>query len=238
MSENNEESLVSHLEALRMTLIKCFAALGLCLFPLFFVAPYGIDLLINIMSGGQDVTLNYFTPMEVFILQIKMAVVLDLLICFPYIARQIWIFVLPGLYENERRFIRSIVLFSAGLFVFGAVFCLFFILPLIMNFGLSFASESIHAVFGISNIVSLAMWLCIVFGLMFQFPLITYFLLRWHIVSYAAVKDKRPYVFVALLVLSALLTPPDIVSQLMLSIPTYLLFEAGLFLGRHIKPQE
>ena len=124
--------------------------------------------------------------MEVFVLQIKTAVVLDILICSPYIAKNIWEFVLPALHDNERRFIRSIVLSSCILFIFGALFCVFFILPLLVNFGLSFATPNIRAVFG-------------VFGI---------------------------------LLLAALLTPPDIVSQLMLAVPTYALFETSLFFSR------
>lgn len=186
------------------------------------------------MIGDNNVSLNFFSPMEVFILQIKIAGVLDLLICFPYIARQIWKFILPALYDNERNFIKSIVLTSSSLFVIGVLFCIFFILPLIINFGISFVTTNINAVFGISNIIGIALWLSVVFGLMFQFPLITYSLIRSDITTYTMVKNKRPYVFVGILIISALLTPPDIVSQLMLTIPTYFLFEAGLFFAKDV----
>lgn len=231
MSEE-DESLVSHLEALRSMLINCFVALGVWLVPMFLSAPYCMNRLIKVIIGNNDVALNYFSPMEVFLLQIKIAVVLDLLVCFPYIARQVWKFVLPALYDNERRFIKSIVLSSSLLFVAGVLFCIFFILPLIVNFGISFSTPEIKAVFGISNIIGLALMLSVIFGLMFQFPLITYFLIRFDIVSYQSVKDKRPYIFVGILIISGILTPPDVVSQLMLTIPTYLLFEIGLWASR------
>lgn len=227
--EDKDESLVSHLEALRSTLIKCLTALGIGIVPMFLVAPYCMDLLIKIMITDNNIALNYFSPMEVFILQIKMAVVLDLLLCFPYIARKIWEFLLPGLLENERCFIRSIVLSSGFLFITGVLFCLFFILPLVINFGISFATADIKAVFGVSNIISLALWLSVVFGIMFQFPLITFSLIRSGIVSYESMKDKRPYIFVGILIIAAFLTPPDVVSQTMLAVPTYLLFEIGLY---------
>ncbi len=234
--EDNDESLITHLEALRSTLIRCFVALGIGLIPLFLIAPYFMDCLIKIMIGKNNVSLNYFSPMEVFILQIKIAVVLDFLCCFPYIARQIWQFVVPALYENERKFIKSIVLSSSALFIIGVLFCLFFILPLIINFGISFSTSEIKAMFGISNIIGLALMLSIIFGLMFQFPLITYSLIRFNITSYESVKNKRSYVFVGILIIAGILTPPDIVSQLMLTIPTYLLFEIGLwFAGKSLK---
>ena len=230
--EDKDESLITHLEALRSTLIRCFVALGIGLIPLFLVAPYFMDCLIKIMIGKNNVSLNYFSPMEVFILQIKIAVVLDFLCCFPYIARQIWQFIVPALYENERKFIKSIVFSSSALFIIGVLFCLFFILPLIINFGISFSTSEIKAMFGISNIIGLALMLSIIFGLMFQFPIITYSLIRFNITSYESVKNKRSYIFVGILIIAGILTPPDIVSQLMLTIPTYLLFEIGLWSAR------
>lgn len=230
--EEQEETLVQHLEALRAMLIKCLVALAVGLVPMFLAAPYCMNGLIKTVIGNNDVALNYFSPMEVFILQIKIAVVLDLLVCFPFIAGQIWKFLLPALYDNERKFIKSVVFTSSGLFVVGVLFCIFFILPLIVNFGISFATANIKAVFGVSNIVGLALTLSVIFGLMFQFPLITYSLIRSGMVSYDDIKKKRPYVFVGILILSGILTPPDIVSQLMLTVPTYLLFEAGLFAAK------
>ena len=231
-----DESLISHLEALRKTLISCILSLALGLIPMFFCAPYVIDWLIQIMLSSHEVTLNYFSPMEVFILQIKTAVFLDFLVCFPFICFKIWQFVLPALYDKERQFIKSIVISSGSLFILGALFCLFFILPLIINFGISFSTSEIKAMFGISNIIGLALMLSIIFGLMFQFPLITYSLIRFNITSYESVKNKRSYVFVGILIIAGILTPPDIVSQLMLTIPTYLLFEIGLwFAGKSLK---
>ena len=234
MPEDQDESLILHLTALRSTLIKCFVALGIGLVPMFFAAPFCMNWLTKIMIGNNDVSLNFFSPAEVFILQIKIAVVLDLLICFPYIARQIWNFILPALYDNEKKFIKSIVLTSSTLFITGVLFCIYFILPLLINFGISFSTDNIKAVFGISNIISLALWLSVVFGLMFQFPLITYSLIRSGITSYEAVKSKRPYILVGILIIAALLTPPDVISQLMLATPTYMLFEIGLCCSRKI----
>lgn len=116
------------------------------------------------------------------------------------------------------------------------LFCIFFILPLIVNFGISFATTDIKAVFGVSNIIGLALMLSLMFGVMFQFPLVTYFLIRSGVTSYESVKNKRPYIFVGILIIAGILTPPDVVSQLMLTIPTYLLFEIGLyFSGKHKK---
>lgn len=235
MADQKEETFIEHLEALRWVLIRCLSILALGFMPMYFIAPYVIDMLIDMMMQGSDITLNFFSPMEVFVLQLKTALVLDILICFPYMARQIWEFLTPALYQNEKNFIKSVVLSSSALFIIGVLFCLFFILPLIIRFGLSFVSDRIHPVFGIGNIISLALWLSFVFGIMFQFPLITYALIRFDIVSLEAITKKRTYVFVGILIISGLLTPPDIISQLMLTIPTYGLFELGLFFGKKRK---
>lgn len=233
--EDKDENLIAHLEALRSMLVRCLTAMALVLPPMFLIAPYFLDWLIRTIIAEAPVTLNFFSPAEVFILQIKLAVVLDLAVCFPYLARQIWNFVLPALYDNERRFIRSVVLTSSLLFCIGVVFCTFLILPMIIKFGVSFATEDIKAVFGISNVIGLSLWLATAFGIMFQFPLVTYSLICSGIASYDAVKSKRRYIFVAILIISGILTPPDIVSQLMLTLPTYGLFEGGLYFARRIK---
>lgn len=234
MSDSNTEdqSLITHLEELRSTLIRCFIAIGIILPITLFIAPHAMDALIDILLKDAPITLNFFSPVEVFILQIKIAVLLDILICFPYIAKQLWNFILPGLYENERIFIKSIVLTSSSLFIAGVVFCIALILPLIIRFGAGFVTTDIKAVLGISNVIGLSLRLSLIFGIMFQFPLITYSLIRSGIISYETVKNKRPYVFTLILIISALLTPPDIVSQIMLTSPTYLLFELGLYFSR------
>lgn len=230
--KNNNESLITHLEALREALLKCSISLGIILPLAFLAAPKALNLLIKILIGNNNITFNYFSPTEVFILQIKIALVIDLVICFPYIAKKIWDFILPALYEHEKKMIKSIVFLSSGLFVLGVVFCVFVILPLIINFGMSFSSSNIQAVFGISNVVTLSLWLAVVFGLMFQMPLLTHFLIKSGVVDYETIADKRPYVVVILLIAAAVLTPPDIISQILLFIPTYLLFELGLLFSR------
>jgi len=236
--QDNDESLISHLEALREALLKCFTCLFVLIIPSFFIAPKALNSIISIILGDTNIVLNYFSPAEVFLIQIKTAFIIALVLSFPYMARQIWNFVLPALYENERKFIKSIVLTSSLLFVLGVSFCLFFILPLIVKFGISFSNSSIQAVFGISNVVNLALTLSLVFGFMFQTPLIAHGLIRAGILDYDTIADKRPYVIVLLLIISAILTPPDIVSQIMLFIPTYTLFELGLLFSRSSKSQK
>ncbi len=170
MDEKDTESLISHIEALRKTLIKCFYALGAFLPVTFFASAKILNYLTKILIGNNKITFNYFSPTEVFLLHIKIAFIVDLIICFPYIAKQIWNFILPALYDNEKKFIQSIALLSSLLFILGVSFCVFCILPLIVNFGLSFSTSQIQAVFNLSSVINLTLGLCVVFGLMFQMP--------------------------------------------------------------------
>ena len=236
-NEDNNESFISHLEALRSTILKCLYSVAIVLPFTFFISPKALNWLLDIILRDNKVTLNYFSPVEVFLIQIKIAILIDLIICFPYIAKQIWNFILPALYEHEKKFIKSIVLFSSLLFISGVLFCIFFILPLIINFGLSFTTENIQAVLNISNIVMFSLWLSIAFGIMFQVPIITMALIKSDFISYETIARKRPYIIVVLLIISGILTPPDVISQLMLAIPTYLLFEAGLLFSKTGKKQ-
>lgn len=216
-------------------LSRSLLVLGVGIIPLFLASPYVLDWFSQQFLAQSGGSLHYFSPMEVFILQLKIAAVLDLAVCAPCIARNIWHFVLPALYDNEKKFIRSMVWMTSGLFIAGVVFCLGICFPLIVKFGMSFQTENLLPVFGISNVVNLALWLSLAFGCMFQFPLVTFALIRSGIASYETLRHGRPYVVIGILVLAALLTPPDIISQLILGVPTYLLFEAGLLAGRKYK---
>lgn len=231
-NEEDNQSFLSHLEALRTTLLKCFYVLGAVLPLAFYFSPKILNKLIKIVLSGNDIAVNYFSPAEVFILQIKTALVVDLIVCSPFIAKNLWDFILPALYDNEKKFIKSSVFLSVLLFLSGVSFCLFVILPCIINFGLTFQASDIKPMFGISNIVNLSLWLCVIFGLMFQIPVITFWLITNDIFSYESIANKRSYVIVILLIAAGILTPPDVVSQVMLALPTYLLFEAGLFFSK------
>ena len=232
---DQEATLVSHLEALRRALIRTFIALGIFIVPLFLVSPYILDWCCEQIALQANVKFHYFSPMEIFLLQLKISALLDCVICSPYIAWNAWQFVLPALYDREKKFVRSIVALTSLLFIAGVAFCLIVCFPLVVQFGMSFASDMLQPVFGVSNLITLAIWLSLAFGCMFQFPLVTYALIRAGIVKYETVCSKRPYVVIGVLLLAALLTPPDIISQLMLGAPTYLLFEAGLLAARRFK---
>ena len=229
-AQDKDKSLIEHLEELRGVLIKCFAAIALVLPFAFYFSPKILNLLADIFI--KDRQLYYFSPMEVFLIQMKLSFLVSIIITFPYTAGQLWRYLLPALYDNERKFIRSAALCSFILFASGAAFCLFAILPLIMQFALGFSKGSITAMLGVSNVINTALNLSFVFGFIFQIPVIVNLLIRFDIISYESISSKRRYVIVLLLIISALFTPPDIISQIMLFTPAYMLFETGLILSR------
>ena len=232
MSDNKEESLISHLEALRETLLKCIISLCVGIPFTLYLAPYALNLLVKTIAGEGNITFNYFSPMEVFLIQLKTALVLDVIVCFPYMAKKIWDFILPALYDNEKKFIKNIVLSSTLLFILGASFCIFVIMPMVVKFGLSFAGDNINPMFGISNIINLTLMMAIAFGVMFQTPLVTVGVIKSGVISYETISNMRPYIIVIILILAAIFTPPDVISQLLLGSPTYLLFDAGLLFAK------
>ena len=235
LENKDDESLLSHLEALRTTVIHCLMSMCVVLPFALYLSPKLLNFLTKILSEKNNITLNYFSPMEVFIIQLKLALLISLIVASPYIAKKIWDFLLPALYDNEKKFIKRVVILSSLLFIIGSLFCLFVILPFIINFGVSFSNQYIKATFNITNVINLCIGLSAVFGLMFQIPLVVNFLIKFDIIDYNDISDKRPYVVIVLLIISAFLTPPDIVSQILLAIPTYLLFESGLLFSRKYK---
>ena len=219
---DKDEPLIHHLEALRSTLLNSLKAI-LLLSPFgFYFAPAFIKFIINNSMPNGMTKLHYFSPMEVFIIEIKTGIILAFVFAFPFIVNEMRKFITPALYEHEKKFVGGIIISSSLLFLAGSAVCIFMILPLIMNFSASFATSSLEATLGLENFIGLAGSLIIAFGLMFQFPLIVLMSVKMGLVSVKTLRNARPYVIVAILIFAALLTPPDIVSQLMLGIPTWL----------------
>ena len=228
----DQEKLVYHLSELRKTLLNIVVCI-IILFPLgYFLAPYITDFLVKWSFSYQNAQLNFFSPMEVFLINLKIGFVFSFVLGFPYIIYQIWKFILPALYDKEKNFLKTAVFCSSFLFILGAAICVGFVLPLIIKFSMSFATENIKPILGISNFLGLSGWLMLAFGLMFQFPIAIYFLVKFDIVSIETFKNKRPYIIIFLLISAAILTPPDIISQLLLFVPTYLLFELGIIFAK------
>ena len=238
MPEENENTLLSHLEALRRTLLRIFALTAL-LYPLaFYISPDVIGALVRWSFPPEAGKLHYFSPMEVFWVQLKLAFVLALAAAYPWNVFQIWKFLLPALYRSERRALGWWIVFSSILFFGGIVFCIGLILPALMKFSGGFATPELQPILGLANFLNLAGWLMLAFGLMFQAPVVVLLGVRFGVFSADSLGKKRPYVMTVILIAAAILTPPDVVSQVFLALPTWLLFELGLFLARRIERQQ
>ena len=201
MPELPDQPLIAHLEALRNALLNMLYMTAALYPAAYWITPEVIDFLVRWSCPPEMGQLNYITPMEVFIARLKLALVLALAAAFPFNAWQLWRFLMPALYESERRALKWWIGASTLLFVMGAGFCLGTILPLLMRFSAGFATPNLKPVIGLAGFLELSGWLLLSFGLMFQFPL------------------------------AAILTPPDVVSQLLLAVPTWILFEIGLLIA-------
>ena len=230
----SEATFVDHLTALRSTLISCVIATAL-LYPIcFYLSPYVIDILVRWSLPESMGALHYFSPMEVFVVQLKMAFALSLALAFPWNVYQFWRFLLPALHRQERRLLGGWIVASTVLFFGGIAFCIGFIIPLLMSFSASFATPELRPILGLSQFLQLIGWLSLAFGVMFQAPVIVLFLVRFGILSADALRQKRPYVIVAIFIVSALLTPPDVLSLIVLAVPSWLLFELGLLFAKRM----
>lgn len=236
MPEPRSDSFLGHLEALRRTLLACLAAWALALPAGWSLAPGVVDGLQRWCLAQPGLRLHFFSPLEVFLVQFKTGAVLAALLSFPYASHRLWRFLLPGLEPRERRLLRRWFLAAMALFLAGCAFCLLGVLPLLMRFAAAFASERMVPLLGISQFVDLAGILILAFGILFQIPVWVCLSVRFGHIPIAAWRSVRPYVLVGILVLAAIFTPPDVLSQVLLALPAWLLFELGLLVAGRGSP--
>lgn len=233
--ENKVGSFVDHLEELRWALIRAVISVVL-LFPVAYLFSDQLNSTLVSSFCPVGLKLRYFSPIEPLLVKLKMSLYLSMCVAAPYILRQAWGFLAPGLYHGEKKFAGWLLLVSCILFAAGGAFALFAILPVVMAFSLGFQTPWLEAAIGFEQFISLIGMMVLAFGLMFQFPAAVVLLVRTGAVSIERLGSLRSYVFVAILIISAILTPPDVFSQMMMAVPTYLLFELGLLAARLFVP--
>jgi sec-independent protein translocase protein TatC len=235
-----EKSLLEHLEDLRVVLIRSLVALALLLPAAFYLAGVLLPRLPGLLSlyGGEGIKFHYFSPLEPFIVQLKLSLVFALAGALPYIAFQLSRFIAPALYRKEKKLVALTAGAMTLLFLFGAAFAFFLIVPLVLRFAQGYASAELVPMIGLANFVGLAAILLLGFGLMFQLPVVVLLLVKIGLVSVATLRRMRPVIIIVILALSAILTPPDVLSQLLMAIPTWLLFELSLFVAGRGVPAE
>ena len=229
-----EQTLVQHLLELRTRLLKSIAAIAvgfLCLaffsndLYSFFSAPIQELLPNGSTMIATDVASPFFAPF-------KLTVFLSLFLAMPYVLFQVWSFIAPGLYEKEKKLAMPLFISSVLLFYLGIAFCYFIVFPLVFGFFTSIAPVGISVTPDINSYLNFILKLFFAFGLAFEIPVATVILVRTGITSYSSLAKKRPYIIVCCFIFGMLLTPPDVISQSLLAIPTWLLFEFGLVLSR------
>ncbi|HQR50925.1 MAG TPA: twin-arginine translocase subunit TatC [Methylophilaceae bacterium] len=238
MSES--ETFIAHLIELRDRLLRMVVGIiitFICLFP-FANRLYNTlaqPLLAKLPAGGQLIATAVTTP---FLVPMKVAMMAALVVSLPYTLYQVWSFIAPGLYAHEKRFIAPLVVASTLLFLLGMAFAYFLVFPVVFGFIVSTAPEGVQVMTDIGNYLDFVITLFIAFGIAFEVPIVVVALVKFGLVSVAQLKEARSYVIVGAFILGAIFTPPDVVSQVMLAVPLWLLFEAGVVVAGLIKRDE
>jgi sec-independent protein translocase protein TatC len=242
MSE--QETFISHLIELRDRILRAliaFAVVFVCLFP-FAQDLYTLvagPMLAALPKGKEMLATGVASP---FFIPVKVTMMCAFVVALPIILYQVWAFVAPGLYVHEKKLIAPLVVSSTALFLCGMAFAYFLVLPTVFRFLASFTPEGVSFAPDISQYLDFVLTLLIAFGLAFEVPVVVVVLVRMGVVSVEKLKEIRPYVIVGAFVIGAIFTPPDVISQLMLAIPMWLLYELGIIvagmLGRRAAQQE
>jgi sec-independent protein translocase protein TatC len=232
----SEDTFISHLVELRDRLLRSLIAIGVvfaCLFPwaseLYDVLAY--PMMSALPAGSKMIATGVITP---FLIPVKVAAMVAFLIVLPYVLYQAWAFVAPGLYSHEKKLVLPLVIASTVLFLMGIAFCYFFVFGVVFDFVNRIAPASITVAPDIEQYLNFVLTMFLAFGVTFEVPIVLIILTRMGIVTVAQLKSVRPYFIVGAFVIAAIVTPPDVISQLLLAIPMCLLYELGLFLARFV----
>ena len=238
--EPQEATFISHLLELRDRLLR---AVGAVLLLFLVAAPFAntlyeylaAPLMLALPEGNTMISTEPHGP---FFVPFKFAFAFATAVAMPYLLYQLWAFVAPGLYDSEKRLAIPLLVSSSGLFYLGIMFAYFVVFPIIFKFFTSTAPEGVAVMTDINAYLSFVLKLFFAFGLAFEVPVATVLMVRMGVTTTTSLAAKRPYIIVGAFVVGMLLTPPDLFSQTMLAIPVWILFEAGLYVSKMIKPRE
>lgn len=229
-----EDTFISHLIELRDRLLRMVIAVGVVFVLLFPFASDLYDLLAYPMmralpEGSKMVAIGVVTP---FLIPVKIAALVAFSVALPYVLYQTWAFVAPGLYAHEQRLVMPLVIASTVLFFAGVAFCYFFVFGMVFDFIYKIAPKSISVAPDIENYLNFAITMFLAFGVTFEVPIVVLILTRMGVVTIEQLTGIRPYFIVGAFVVAAIVTPPDVISQLLLAIPMCVLYEVGLLAAR------
>ena len=235
-----EDSFITHLIEMRDRLLRAVLAIVLifiCLFPWAqdLYALLAQPMLAALPKGGQMIATDVTTP---FFVPIKVTMMAAFLLALPWVFYQVWAFVAPGLYQHEKRLGAPLVIASVILFLLGMAFAYFLVFPVVFGFVVGVAPAGVAVMTDIGKYLDFVMTLFMAFGITFEVPVAVVLLVKMNMVSVAKLREIRPYVIVGAFVSGAIFTPPDIISQFMLAVPLWVLYEAGIIVAALIsKPK-
>jgi sec-independent protein translocase protein TatC len=232
--ETGGETFISHLVELRDRLLRAIISVLIVFVVLFPWAKelYAIlaqPLLAALPQGGQMIATDV---VGVFLVPMKVALLMAFLVALPYVLYQVWAFVAPGLYAHEKRLVLPLVVASCVLFALGMAFAYFLVFPLVFKFMSSVAPAGVAWMTDIEKYFNFVLTTFIAFGVTFEVPVVVVVLVRMGMISIEKLKEIRPYVIVGAFVIAAIVTPPDVVSQILLALPLWLLYEIGIHVSR------
>lgn len=230
MHEENVGSFIVHLLELRMRLIRIAIGILLTFVSLIHWSKdlyqlLALPLLNALPVGGKMIATDITTP---FFVPMKVTLMTAFLISLPHTLYQVWAFIAPGLYTSEKKLILPLIVSSFVLFLSGMAFAYFLVLPTVFHFIASIAPEGVAMMTDIDKYLSFVLGMFISFGTAFEIPIVVILLTRFQLISVTQLQSARPYMIVGAFVVAAIVTPPDVISQIMLAIPLWLLFELGV----------
>ena len=236
MPEDEKVPFTTHLEELRKRLIICFIAVGAGFVACYFFSKQLFTLLMHPLLAAMPEDANlihsglvYTGPAEAFFTYLKVAFLAGILLAVPVIMYQLWMFIAPGLYHKEKRLLLPIVFLSSFFFLGGALFGYFVVFPFGFKFFMGFASEFIKPLPSMKEYLSFSTKLLIAFGLVFELPLFVTFLAKLGLVDVQFLKTNRKYAILLFFIFAAILTPPDVITQVMMALPLMVLYEISIF---------
>ena len=229
--DDTDQPFISHLvelrdRLLRIVLVVAVVFLALMPFSNTLFSSLSGPLTAILPEGSSMIAIDVASP---FLIPFKLTLVLAVFITMPFLLYQIWAFIAPGLYKNERRLVMPLLVSSTVLFYAGAAFAYFVVFPLVFAFFTSTAPEGVSVMTDISRYLDFVLTLFFAFGAAFEVPVVVVVLVWTGMATQESLRQKRPYIIVAAFVLGMLLTPPDIISQTLLAVPVWLLFELGVY---------
>ena len=231
---DDKQPFLGHLEELRKRLVICAIAIGIGFGISYVFAKQLFSYLVLPLTKvlPDDSRLIFTNLPEMFIAYIKVALVAGIILAIPIIFYQLWMFLAPALFKKEKKYIIPFVLFSSILFVVGALFGYLVVFPYGFKFFVSFATEDIQALPSVKQYFSFAIRLLLAFGLVFEMPVVVLFLTKIGLITPDSMKKFRKFAILSSFILSAILTPPDVATQLMMALPIIILYEISIFLSK------